>query len=489
MSDTIFNYPLVTSVIAGLLLVGIIGKFLKFSFKQISKWYLYISVLAVVVVMDSIFFPFIGGKDYFFRFTVELSLIAYILYWAFEARKDEIKNLIKANYKKPLVIAVTAFVAAFLLACAFALDAHAAFWSNYERGEGGFQMIHYYIFFMLLVTLFQEENDWKNIFRWSLVASGLMIGYGLLGNYMVNGFIGPYAGGGAPAGWWHILIDGRFEGSLGNPAYVAPYLLFAAFYAVYLWLAGRIENKSSKLATWGYSALLVVFLFFFILTQTRGAFLGLGAGVIALLAYFAFTGSVKVRKWSAAVAILLIILGVGAYAERNSTFVQNLPEGRLLQISLSDSTAQTRLWVWGEAWQGFLARPVFGWGPENFTAVYDRYFDPRFYVPNQNTETWFDRAHSIVFDYLSETGLIGLLAYASIFFVIFWEFFRRRDLHKRGEHANASTVLKGAILALPVAYLVQGLAIFDVFPMYINLFLFFGFATYYFSAHAHQKAA
>jgi len=485
MLDSVFNYPLVTSVIAGLLLVGIVGKFLKVSFKQIAKWYLYVSVLAVVVVMDSIFFPFIGGKDYFFRFAVELSLISLILYWAFEARKDEIKQLFTSAYKKPLVIAVTVFAGAFLLACIFALDAHAAFWSNYERGEGGFQMIHYYLFFMLLVMLFQEESDWKNIFRWSLVASGLMIIYGLLGDFMVSGFIGPYSGGNPPIGWWHLLIDGRFEGSLGNPAYVAPYLIFASFYAVYLWLSAKIEHTATKLTTWGYSILLLVFLVFFILTQTRGAFLGLGAGIIALLLYFAFTGSAKVRKWTAAVAILLVILGVGAYAERNSSFVQNLPEGRLLEISVSDASAQTRFWVWGEAWQGFLARPITGWGPENFTAVFDKYFNPNFYAPAQNTETWFDQAHSIFFDYLSETGIIGFLAYFSIFFIIFWEFFRRRQLHKRGEYGAGLTILRGMILALPVAYLVQGVAIFDVFPMYINLFIFFAFAAYYFSAHHH----
>jgi O-antigen ligase len=490
MPDSVFNYPLVTSVIAGLLLMGIVGKFLKFSFKTIAKWYLYVSVLAVVIVMDSIFFPFIGGKDWFFRFATELSLISYMLYWAFEARKGEIRQLLKANYKKPIVIAVTVFVAAFLLACAFALDAHAAFWSNYERGEGGFQMIHYYLFFILLVMLFQEESDWKNIFRFSLGAAVLMIGYGVMANYGLANFISPYAGTTPPTGWWHLLIDGRFGGSLGNPAYVDAYLLFSAFYAVYLWISAKAAGKATKLMAWGYSILLLVFLFFFVLGQTRGAFLGLGAGIIALLLYFAFTGSAKVRKWSAAVAVLLVILGVGAYAERNSTFVQNLPEGRLLQISLQDQTAQTRLWVWGEAWQGFLARPILGWGPENFTAVYDQYFNPKFYDPNQpGGETWFDRAHSIFFDSLSETGIIGFLAYFSIFFVIFWEFFRRKQIHQRGEHGVGLTILRGMIFALPIAYLVQGIAIFDVFPMYVNTFLFFAFAAYYFTVHPAEHHA
>src|SRR5580698_7469600 len=150
-TDTIFNHLFALIVIVGLPLMGIIARLLGVSYARLVKWYLYASVFAVVVVMDSIFFPFIGGKDWFFRFAVELSLISFLLWWGFEAKAGEVRQLFRTNYKEPLVIAVTVFVGAFLLACAFALDAHAAFWSNYERGEGGFQMIHYYLFFMLLV--------------------------------------------------------------------------------------------------------------------------------------------------------------------------------------------------------------------------------------------------------------------------------------------------------------------------------------------------
>ena len=155
-------------------------------------------------------------------------------------------------------------------------------------------------------------------------------------------------------------------------------------------------------------------------------------------------------------------------------FVEKLPQGRLLQLSLSDATAQTRLWVWGEAWQGFLERPILGWGPENFTAVYDKYFNPHFFIPGQSTETWFDRAHSVFFDYLSETGIVGLLSYLGIFVVFAWEFFKT---HRR---KASGVILAGIVLAVPVAYLGQGIAIFDVLPMYLCLFLFLAFATYFF---------
>ncbi len=474
MSDTILNHAGVFTIIAGLPLLGVAAKAFGQSFERIAKWYLYAAVFAAIIVMDSIFFPFIGGKDWFFRFAIELSLVATLFWWAFEARAGEAEGRLKQLFRKPLVRMVTIFVVAVLLACVFAYDIHAAFWSNYERGEGGFQTIHYYLFFLLLVFLFREEKDWRRIFGFSLGAAVLMIGYGLLANFGTASFIGPYTGNTMPSGWLHKLIDGRFEGSLGNPAYVAPYLIFSMFFAGYLWIAARRERRATKVTAWGYGLLIVFFLFFFFLSQTRGAFLGIMLGVLVFLIYLLFIGTRQERKWSGILLAIFLVLGGIGFAVRNTNFVKNLPEGRLLQLSLSDETAQTRLWVWGEAWQGFLERPVLGWGPENFTAVYDRHFNPNFFVPGRNTETWFDRAHSVFFDYLSETGIVGLVSYLGIFVVFVWEFFRT---HRR---KALSVILGGIILAIPAAYLGQGVAIFDVFPMSLSLFLFVAFAAYYF---------
>src|SRR6185295_15707453 len=105
--DSIFSHPLAFAVIAVLPLFGIAAKAFGATFQKIARWYLYISVFCVIVVMNSIFFPFIGGKDWFFRFSVELSLIAAILWWAFEARAGEVEQHIKAIFKNKLVIAVS----------------------------------------------------------------------------------------------------------------------------------------------------------------------------------------------------------------------------------------------------------------------------------------------------------------------------------------------------------------------------------------------
>lgn len=123
-----------------------------------------------------------------------------------------------------------------------------------------------------------------------------------------------------------------------------------------------------------------------------------------------------------------------------------------------------------------------GWGPENFSVVFDKYFDPRHYVPGQNTETWFDRAHSLYFDALSETGALGFLAYFGIFALLFWKLAHSSIVEQKKDKSGTAygvIVRRGLMIALPVGYLVQGLAIFDVMPIYINLFSFFALGVFY----------
>lgn len=447
-------------------------------FLKVSKIFLYISVLSVLVVMTSTFFPFIGGKYYFFRFSVELALIFFLFWWAFEAKKGELAAKFERVYKKPLFVAVSVFVLAFLLASIFANDPHAAFWSNYERGEGGFQMLHYYALFALAVMLFEKKEDWETMFAVSIVAAVLMILYGVFANLgLIKTFISPYQGGARPDGWWASLTQGRFQGSLGNPAYVAPYLLFSIFYAAYLWFSRKIKNVRVNAIFFG--SLIIFFLFFFLLSQTRGTMLGLGISVPVFLLCAAFEIK-KVRKQILISLVAVLLLGGGLIYFKDSAFVKNIPGGRIFDISFSADSLNTRLWTWGSAWNAFKEKPILGWGPENFSAAFDKYFDTRHFTPGKNSETWFDRAHSVVFDYLVETGILGFLAYLSMFVVLYWEMwkvFRREHL---SDAAVGSALIRAAIIGLPLGYLVQGLVLFDVLPIYMNLFLFLGFAFYYF---------
>ncbi|MBI5220788.1 MAG: O-antigen ligase family protein [Candidatus Liptonbacteria bacterium] len=459
-------------------------------FLKLSKFLLYLTPLAVLLVMPSIFFPFIGGKYWFFRIVTEAALACLLLFWAWEDRRGEMERTVRQVLREPLVRAATAFAAVFLLATYLAHDRTAAFWSGFERGDGGFQILHYYVFFLLLVIVFRSDAEWRRYFQVWLGAALGMIGYGLIAAALTEGFIGPYTDL-AQLGYWQRLFSGvRFQGSLGNPVYVGPFLMFSLFYGFWLWWS-RFRSGSARHL--GYSLLTILFLIFFALAQSRGAFLGLAAATFVFLGYIVWQSS-RWRTYAMLGLLALLALGGALFAARNTPFVERLPLGHLLTIGDALQTGNPRLWAWGIAWQGFRERPLLGWGPENYSAVFDGHFNARFFDPH-GSETWFDRAHSLYLDYLSETGLLGLLAYLFMFAAFYWSFFRTplRSAPAGNKTAapvpSRSTALveRALLLALPVGYLVQGIFLFEVLPIYLNLFTVLAFAVYYFRSGPELK--
>ncbi len=446
---------------------------MKNYFFTISKALLYAAPFCLVIVSSSTLFPFIVGKYTFFRTAVGLSLIFLLLGLGFGSYAGYAGNgvKIKDKLKPPLVIAMFLFVFIFVLASFFGADPSFSFWSNFERGEGGFQLLTLFSFFVLTTLLFSSEKDWQNFFIFWLIAAVFVIGYGIFAHLGQSGykafaeFMGP-----------KISAQSRFQGSLGNPAYTAPYLLLSVIFAFYLFI-----NSASKIKKGVLLVLMAIFLVFFWLAQTRGTFLGLVAGGFMFFAYLIFNA--KKGRWKFwLIGILAVLLAIGGtlYYFRNTKFVEQMPGGRLFQISLSDETAQTRLWTWGSAIKGFNERPILGWGPENFSIVFDKYFDIRHFVPNRASETWFDRAHSVYFDYLTETGILGLLSYLAVFVIFYVQFFKWW-LRNKGKTDYKNLSVQGLIFAVPIAYLIQGIALFDILPIYLTIFAFLAFSNFIFN--------
>ena len=461
---------------------------MNFNLISFSKFFLYLVPLVVLIVMPSNFFPFIGGKYYIFRTFVSLSLICVLIYWAFEDKENKIIKDLKEVFSRPLVKITTIFVFIYVLASLFAYDPQAAFWSNFERQEGGFQMIHYWLFFILLNLLFKTKKDWTRLFIVSIIAGVGMVLYGVFSIISPENFFGPYVAlmqGTSTPGFWSMLLNKsiRFQGSLGNPAYVAPYLMFIIFYTIYLWWDKKF---GINLRSFWYLFLISFFGLFFILSQTRGTFLGLVAGIFSFFIYLVLSIK-KLRKIGIISLISLFILLSLAFYFKDNNFIKSLPGSRMLQINFSERTAQTRLWTWGSAWNGFKERPILGWGPENFPTVFDKYFNTGHYMANLPTETWFDRAHSVIFDYLAETGILGLLSYLGIYIGFYLMFFRSIKIYNELKNKkNLSQDLPNdlqwnLIFSILIAYFVQNLIIFEVLPMYLNFFLVLAFSSYVFN--------
>ena len=377
---------------------------------------------------------------------------------------------IKELFRKPLVLAVSAFAFFFVLASFFAFDPGAAFWSNFERGEGGLQMLHLYVYFILLLALFRKVGDWRSLFFLALVGGILSGLYGVFAGFGTPGFIGPLF---HDAGY-------RFQASIGNPAYVATYALFLIFFTFCLFFTSLKPWRSfSRLLSLSF---ILPFLLMFYFAATRGAFVGLIGMVLVFLVYVMLSRR-ALRRWFFAAALLVIVLvGLGVQF-RDAEFIQSLPGSRIFDLSLSAQTFQHRTIMWRIAWEGFKVRPLLGWGPENYIHVFDRHFDVSYFKPDQGFGSWFDRAHSVYFDYLVETGILGLLSFLAVFIFFYLEFFKKTGegiTSKLGGLSLSRVGFRGLLFAFPAAYLIQGIVLFDVFIIYLNIFIILAFASFLF---------
>src|SRR5229473_325638 len=127
-----------------------------------------IGIFAIVFVPlvyapDSMYFPFITGKNFMFRIVVELMSAALLIL----AYRD-------ASYrprKSWMLIALCIFVVVLTIADIFGENFYHSFWSNYERMEGLIGHLHLLAYFVILSVMLTTEKLWERFFQASLGVS------------------------------------------------------------------------------------------------------------------------------------------------------------------------------------------------------------------------------------------------------------------------------------------------------------------------------
>ncbi|KKU15050.1 MAG: hypothetical protein UX23_C0005G0016 [Parcubacteria group bacterium GW2011_GWB1_45_9] len=419
--------------------------------KTSSKFFICLAILAPIIVASGLYFPFITGKALFFRAMVEAALFLYLLYLIFlesRARREELDG-IKNTIKHPVFMAAAAFTAIFVLSSLVSPNPSLSFWSNFERADGAFQMLHYFTFFALLAILFVSKKDWLGVFKFNLIAASVVAIYAV-GQFLVfRGLINL------------DFIIGALErsgGTLGNPAYLGGYSLLAIFSGIFLF-SRELKRFNKFLIIIG----LIMLAGAILVSNTRGTILAATTGAILLLGYFAFvfwkTKPITCNIPLIALAALIIFVSFFIYTS-GSDFWRHVPGlNRLTPEILSDAGFYTRAWTWGSAAAGIIEKPVLGWGVENFSLAFDKYYNANHY----GLETWYDRAHNIFLDYAISGGLFLLAAYLAIFAAairIAWK---------------TSEIWAKIAAVWLVMYLIQGIVLFDTLPIYIQMFILLAF--------------
>ncbi len=413
---------------------------------QLLLWVVRIGVFLIpfvpLVVSASMFFPFITGKGFAFRIITEIIFGCWLLL--------ALREPLFRPKKSPLFWAVVTFIGIVFVADLFAINPFKAFWSNFERMEGFVILAHLLAYFLVVSSVLNAEKWWYRFFATSVGVSAFLGIYGILqlaGKIVIN------QGG--------VRLDGTF----GNAAYFAGYMLFHVFLTLFL----IARHKTSIPVKWMYGGAIVLQIFTLIFTATRGSGLGLICGLflISLLVAVLERQSKSLRTGAGVLMILLALLVGGMYTARTSDFIRkNQTLTRFASISVE--AAGPRLMVWGMAWQGFKENPLLGWGQEGFNNVFNKYYNPNMWAQEQ----WFDRTHNIFFDWLISAGLPGLLAYLSLFYGLIWLLWKGNPTDG-GE--SFSLVEKSILTGLLGAYVIHNFFVFDNLVSYILFFSLIAF--------------
>jgi len=386
------------------------------------------SLITVFFVFSDLLFPYITSKQLSFNILTEVLLLVWAIF---------ILKFPTYRPKKSLITwGIMAFLGAILLSCFVSVDANISFWGDAERMLGVFHIFHFFFLYLVLITVFRSYKDWQILFASSVVIATIVSVMGLVGS--------AYA-------------------TIGNTAYVSGYIIFNLYFCALLFY--RAKKNDFR---WFLLIPVIIMLFEFAKTHTSGAIIGLGISVlfiVFLIGVLQQNKKIKLAAWGAlVVAITALVL---IFSQQNATWFQN---SFLKNLTSQKSTFQTRLISWEAAAKDFNNHPWLGVGFGNYANVFDRYFQAKFYDYSRG-DTYFDRAHNNLIDIVSTSGLIGLLAYLSIFVAVVIYLLR---LLKKDRHNFEPIILIG----LFTAYFIQNLAVFDSLVTYIGLMISLAYIYY-----------
>lgn len=391
-----------------------------------------ISLFFVFLVSKNLLFPYITSKQFAFNSLVEIMLAFWLVF---------VIRFPKYRPKKNLIIySLLAYFAAILMSLVVSVDPNLSFWGDAERMLGFFHILHFFFFFLILISVFRSWQEFKILLLFSTLIATIVSLIGIFGENVFS--------------------------TIGNTAYVSGYLIFNLFFLAILFFR---ENDKKR---WLYLIPAIPMLWEFWLCRTSGAIIALFFSILLLFFLIALFHDKKIVRRLALVSLLAVIIAVVIiFSQHEKAWFQN---SFLRNLTTQKVTFQTRLISWQGAVKDFPNHPIFGTGFGNYAITFDRHFDSKFF-DYTTSETYFDRAHNNLIDIASTTGLVGLITYLSIFIVVLFYLFKEMknnafrvgtsDLkHRR----NLEVVI---ILALISAYFIQNLAIFDSYVTYIGLMI------------------
>ena len=402
--------------------------------------------MPLVVVVDAAH-GFIVGKALLAYTAIEVALVLWTL-------------LVLANPaflppRSKLLALLALGLAWGVVAAGFGASWQRSLWSTYPRMGGLVGGAHWLAFSVLVAAVFRPRRLLRGLISVNLGVSVVVAALALLSAYELPlPLYGPLPERDFP----------RIGGVVGNAIPMGVYAVLNVALALTLLatdLAGRGRTDAEPAALSGSAKRLALRLFWALAAiancmafSTAGsltaamAVLGGGALCAGALA-LGSTGRWRVAAIAslalastAAIALAAVFLFVEPAAE--GTYQHPLVK-RIAEVGAGSEAALDRLYAWQAGSAGFLARPMLGWGPENFLVVFGRYGNEGAALAQPHAD-----AHNAWVEKIATEGLPGVACLFALWVVVAMALLRagrRAAAGERGFVLGLAAVLTGVLAA------------------------------------------
>lgn len=306
----------------------------------------------------------------------------------------------------------------------------------YEDFEGILTIANYLLLWFLVHQFVRNLNEARKFLAAIVLAGVLAGGYGVAQNFGID-FI-----------MWNpnTYSASRLFGSLGNPNFLAAYLLMSLPVAFIFFLnLDRPRTKSLLLAAVMIMAVSILF------TKSRGALYALVAETALFGLYLWYDGRrpgslwKQNRRW---LMILGLLAGLTLFSPFVRSTITTTVTRTLATLDFKHLKITPRLYIWRSALQMIRDKPVLGSGLDTFQITFPKYRLAEYWRLEWNGTP--EKGHNFFLQIGATTGLLGLGAWLwllAAFFAVLWK--QLRTLPPERRHLTA------AIGIAQVGFLVQ----------------------------------
>lgn len=412
----------------------------------IGKLFIITILFAPLVTGESFYFPYIVPRNLMFRLIVNVLFGIYLWLWLISPRY-------RFRFNKGLIL-LFLFIFSLTVSSIIGHDFGFSFWSNFERMDGLVNWYYIFVYIFVLLGLARDKKDWHLFFNFSLVPA-FIISAIAIGQRLDLSFVSESHGG------------IRATSTLGNAAYVGSYMFIHSAIAFYLLVIKFLKKRSWSWMYLWYGINIILFVSALVVSQTRGAFLGLAAFAFLMAVFYLWFNRKKKNKlYYALIALIVVAFSFVAlvYQQKDSAWVKDsLFLNKFASMSWQDTTVHSRWHIWNSTLASVKEKPLLGWGEEGFRYVFSQYFPSEIYR-QVGSEIWFDRPHNALLQHLIQGGVIGFVLYLAIFgYLIFY-------LYKKSKKQK-EWFFSFFWIAFLLSYLFHNLFIFDSLNINIIIYL------------------